>query len=118
MSPFLNNRPTSELDFVHPGGNALIENDARGADSPASGRTPFRPDRAVLRERAQSRTARCGRSDQRPVSYGAGCRGALRAEAPGEPESQSQATMLHRVPLANGCRWARLTFRYRTTFRL
>jgi hypothetical protein len=87
MFPPLNSDPAGHLDILQPGSDPLIDDHTRGAGAPASGRPPFRPERDLLRDRADSRMAPCGRSGQRPAPRGTGAPGGRRADRPGAPRT-------------------------------
>jgi hypothetical protein len=55
MFPLLDNNPAGHLDILQPGFDPLIDYHTRGVGAPASGRPPFRPEREILRDRADSR---------------------------------------------------------------
>ncbi len=90
MFPLLDDSPASRLYILQPGYDPLIDNGARGAGARASGRTAFLPAWRVRRDRADSRPAAFGRSDERLAPCGAGSHGDRRPDAPapsGRPDA-------------------------------
>jgi len=107
-----NDGPASQLFILQPGYDPVMERYARGAGALANGRTRFRPDRDVRRDRADSRMARCDRFDQRPAPCGAGARGDRTPKALGAPEAPSPSG--HAPAGATGVpsRWTRWMSRF------
>ena len=110
MFPLLDDSPASRLYILQPGYDPLIENDARGAGARASGRTAFLPAWHVRRDRADSRPAAFGRSDERLAPCGAGSHGDRRTDAPGAPEAPAPSSRPDAGGSGGRSRWTRWLF--------